>query len=216
MKILCVNTAFPIAQIAFENNGKYTEKEIIAEAKSSEKVLPAIEEILSIQNVVPKNLEFLAVVVGPGSFTGLRIGVAIAKGFACANPLKLIALNSLDLMAFEFIKNNPQQSNFYCIQNALSGRYFVAEYLNGERVGECYMSNNLPEKGFFVGLEHEKLNFITEDESIDIHSNYIKPSAEMLMQLTKKYIAKEMFTKLENLAPIYLRLSQAEENLKNK
>lgn len=209
MKILCVNTAFPVAQIVFENNGEYTEKEIVAEAKSSEKVLPAIEEILNTQNIAPKNLNFLAVVVGPGSFTGLRISVAIAKGFACANPLKLIAINSLDLMAFEFFQSNPKQSNFYCVQNALSGRYFIAEYDNGERVGECYMSNNLPQ-GFLVGLECEEINFISEN------SKHIKLSAKSLMQFSKKYIADEMFTKLEDLAPVYLRLSQAEENLNKK
>lgn len=209
MKILCLNTAFPTAQIACEFNGKNVFEEIDAKAKSSENVLPAIEKILSSNDLLPVNLSHVAVVTGPGSFTGLRIGVAIVKGIACVHTnLKIISINSLDLMAFQHIKTNKAESDFYCILNALSGRYFLAKYNeNNKRTGDCLLTEKLPEDISLVGLETENLSVAT---------SFIKVEPKTILEFSKKLISEGKFTSLENLEPFYLRLSQAEENLIKK
>lgn len=249
MKILCLNTAFKTAQIACEFEAKKVFKEIDAEAKSSENVLPAIENILSSNNLTPENLTHIGVVVGPGSFTGLRIGVAIVKGFVCVFPsLKIVSANSLDFMAFQFVQENQlniqgenanvqkeqiyknesfdnikssqenqefesqklqgifsEQKEFYCALNAFSGKYFLARYNEkGERLGDCLLTENLPDNSIVIGLESENL--------INVNK-FIKLRPEYLLSFIKEFINKKEFTSLEKLNPFYLRLSQAEENL---
>jgi len=208
MKILCLNTAFPTATICLENGNKKTFKMLDANSKSSEKVLPQIEEILTAENLKIGDIDYIAVVVGPGSFTGLRIGVALVKGFMCSFPnLKNVAINSLDLMAFEFAKTIDAKTDFYCLQNALSGRFFLAKYSTaGKPISEYLLVNELP-SGYLVGLESENL---------DIANHFIKLDPENLLALAKNKITEKKFTKLNDLTPIYLRLSQAEENLLKK
>jgi len=207
MKILCLNTAFPTATICLENGNKKTFKMLDANSKSSEKVLPQIEEILTAENLKIGDIDYIAVVVGPGSFTGLRIGVALVKGFMCCFPnLKTVAINSLDLMAFVFAKTGTN-SDFYCLQNALSGRFFLAKYSGaGRPLSDYLLVNELP-SGNLVGLESENL---------DIANHFIKLDPENLLALAKNKITEKKFTKLNDLTPIYLRLSQAEENLLKK
>lgn len=209
MNLLCISTAFSEANVCLESNGKINYRTLDANAKSSENVLPQIEDILTTNNLRVADLDYIAVVVGTGSFTGTRIGVALAKGFmACNEKIKAVAINSLDLMAFEWTKNNNETSNFYCVQNALSGRFFVAKYTkNGERIGECTLENYLPEDAKKISLEVENL---TETEE------KITLTPENLVIYAKKLIKKGEFTTKHILAPIYLRLSQAEENLLKK
>ncbi|MDD4816055.1 MAG: tRNA (adenosine(37)-N6)-threonylcarbamoyltransferase complex dimerization subunit type 1 TsaB [Clostridia bacterium] len=207
MKILCLNTAFSMATICLENNGKKVLKTLDANAKSSEKVLPEIENILVLENLKIADIDFVAVVVGPGSFTGIRIGVALVKGFMCCFPnLKVVAINSLDLMAFEFAKTQNKKE-FFCIQNALSGRFFVAKFDNlGKPISENLLTNEVP-KGVLVGLETEKL---------EMANHYVFLTPENLLEFANAKIKSQNFVDLNNLTPIYLRLSQAEENLLKK
>lgn len=208
MKILCLNTAFGVATVCLENEGKKVFATLDADAKSSEKVLPQIEEVLLKENLKIADIDYVAVVVGPGSFTGLRIGVALAKGFMCCFPnLKAVAINSLDLMAYEYVKINKSENDFFCIQNALSGRFFVAKYnKSGEQKGEYKLINELPQ-GILVGLESEKL---------DVATCLISLNPKNLLSLAKTKPQSKNFVDINNLSPIYLRLSQAEENLLKK
>ncbi len=60
---------------------------------------PAVAELLTRMDVSPAQLSALAVAVGPGSFTGLRIGLALAKGLALAQRLPLVGVPTLDILA---------------------------------------------------------------------------------------------------------------------
>lgn len=205
MKILCLNTAFNIADIVLENDGKIVKSCLNASAKTSESVMPEIDRILQQENLKISDLNIISVVVGTGSFTGIRIGVALVKGMVAVFPnIKIIAVNSLDLMAYEFVKKNSKlKENFAVVQNALSGRFFVKEFdSNGNQIKKEELVTELP-KCKLVGLECENLGF---DEEITF-------SPENLLNFSLKQIQEQKFVSVQELAPIYLRLSQAEENL---
>ena len=145
----------------------------------------------------------MAVVVGPGSFTGIRIGVGLVKGMYMANKnLKLVSICSLDLMAHIFAQTNPKKE-FWCIIDALSGNIFVCKYNEkGERLTEPKMltGDNINElSGTIVGLKSDNL---------DISTNQIEFTPQALMSLALCKIKNNEFTEENKLLPIYLRKSQ--------
>lgn len=205
MNILCLNTAFKTATIAVRGK-KTVFINLDASAKSSENVLPAIENALMSAGIEIGDVDCVGVVVGPGSFTGVRVGVALVKGFmACFPKLKVVAINSLDLMAFEWQKTG-KTSEFCAVQNALSGRFFVKEYQSFLPKTEASLEKNLP-SAFKVGLKSEALSEVDA---------YVEPSEKTLLEMTENLIKENQFVSKSQLAPVYLRLSQAEENLLKK
>lgn len=204
MKILCINTAFAVASLALDIDGKTDFVVLDANAKSSEKVLPAIDNLLQKNGITIGDIDIISVVVGPGSFTGVRIGVALVKGFCVALPnIRVVAVNSLDLMAWEFAKSLPQE-NFCAIQNALGGRFFVREFnQNGAPVGNAHLVQELP--------AHTKVGL--RAEGLSEADAFVDALPQMLLEITKKAIESNDFVAPAKLEPVYLRLSQAEENL---
>ena len=204
MRVLCLNTAFKNADVVLNNNGKVFCSRISASAKSSECVLPEIDKLLMNAGLGVSDLDVIAVVVGTGSFTGVRIGVSLVKGLVAVFPsIKIVAINSLDLMAYEFVKKNNPKTDFYAVQNALSGRFFVKKFnKNAEPIESENLALVYPE-GLRVSLEFEG---IEAEHQIDF-------SLENLLGFAKNKIEQNEFVSLNDLAPIYLRKSQAEENL---
>ena len=127
--MLAINTAFMTANLALKTpEGVTVLKDIDAKSKHSENVLKTIDEMCMQANENVLDVGTIAVVVGPGSFTGLRIGVAIAKALGCVNnELKFVGMSSLELMAYIYVNNFKPKGNFVCVLNALSGLYFVAK-----------------------------------------------------------------------------------------
>lgn len=70
-----------------------------AHRESNTRLLPEVKRICEKHNVKPENFSCLAVGCGPGSFTGVRIALATAKGIATAQGIPLIAINTLDAVA---------------------------------------------------------------------------------------------------------------------
>ena len=95
----------------------------------SQTLLPAVDSLLTRTNVSRRQVDKLAVCVGPGSFTGLRIGVATAKGLAMALNVKVVTLSSLQVVAASVIPAPAPESPpvFACI-NARRGTVYTASY----------------------------------------------------------------------------------------
>lgn len=102
MQLLAIETCFGKFSIALFKN-----RELIAyfasteQTKQAEELIPAIEKLLAEHQVAYKDLSAIAVCIGPGSFTGLRIGLAAAKGFALALGCELIGVSSLEAAIYK-------------------------------------------------------------------------------------------------------------------
>lgn len=207
MNILCINTAFQKANIALSYNNKNYFIETDSTAKHSENLLLEIEKLL--ENVKQKDetsydvlnkINVLSIVVGPGSFTGLRIGIATAKAILLTHcNMKICAINSLELIASLSAKNEKTP-----IIDGLSGYYFIAKY---DKHFNCLLAPIMisQEEVYTLSnlVSHEKLPFKTE---------IITLSSESLLNLTCKKILQNNFTTESQLIPLYLRPSQAEVN----
>jgi tRNA threonylcarbamoyladenosine biosynthesis protein TsaB len=96
--------------------------------RHTEELMPAISGMFALAGVTPSDLTAVAVAIGPGSFTGLRVGVAAAKGLALAQDLKLVGVPTLDVTAY------PHQSQpipVVAVAQAGRGRVYWAPYAHG-------------------------------------------------------------------------------------
>lgn len=206
--LLAISSSTKKAYIALKTEKFSDFCEIDANCKQSENILYQIDELLSRHEMTIDDINNIAVVVGPGSFTGVRIGVALVKGFCAGNrEINVYPVSSFDFMA-ETVE--APQEDFVCVINALSGLYFIKKFdKNKKAISKESMitAEELADiKGKKIGLEEE-----------NVCERKIELNAEALLALSQKVISEEKSVKPEHLTPIYLRNSQAEENLnKNK
>jgi tRNA threonylcarbamoyladenosine biosynthesis protein TsaB len=98
--ILSIDTATPLCSVAIHNNGQLGYScESQEEGVHGKKLTRLIEKALAEAGIQAKDLSAIAISNGPGSYTGLRIGLATAKGLCFGLDLPLIALNTLEIMA---------------------------------------------------------------------------------------------------------------------
>lgn len=211
--MLAINTAFMTANLALKApNGQIDLKDIDAKSKHSENVLKTIDLMCEQAGISVTDLKTLAVVVGPGSFTGLRIGTAIAKALYCVeNNLKLIAISSLELMAYIASKKKLVDGNFVCVINALSNLFFVCKF---DKNGIKISNEQMIEKAEFDLIKEDKVVLKGDLPFGDFVEIEITGQDFLDFALLKE--SKKEFVSEQNLVPVYLRLSQAEDMLAKK
>ena len=91
----------------------------------SETLLPAVEEVLSLAGLVRRDVQAIAVGTGPGAFTGLRVGLATFKGWACASCLPLLPVPSLDAVAVSSLKEGKE---VIVLADARKGEVYACRY----------------------------------------------------------------------------------------
>ena len=205
--MIALSTAFKTALIGISLDGCEKTFELEANCKHSENLLLSIDKLLDEMNKSIQENDSYAVVVGPGSFTGVRIAISLVKGFLAGDEnKKIVTLTSFELMAYTYINKFRPNEDFACVIDGLSGLYFVCEFdKNGIQTGkERILSHedyqNLKVKK--IGLTEESISC---DEKIDL-------SALDLLTLAKDKFLSGKLSKLEELLPLYLRKSQAEES----
>jgi tRNA threonylcarbamoyladenosine biosynthesis protein TsaB len=113
--ILSIETSAKVCSVALHKSGKLiTSSEILIEKSHSKLITVIAEELLSRTEFSFSQLDAVAVSKGPGSYTGLRIGVSVAKGFCYALDKPLIAVNTLEALAYGVIKNSVSKDFIYC------------------------------------------------------------------------------------------------------
>ena len=99
--ILCLETATPICSVALnESCCTIALRETEGQNAHSEKITNFIREVMEVAHIEYSQLDAIAVSKGPGSYTGLRIGVSTAKGICYAADLPLMAIDTLEAMAY--------------------------------------------------------------------------------------------------------------------
>ena len=101
MKVLGIDTATMMGSIGLiDDEGAIAEYSLNIRATHSERLMPAIDRLLKDSGIMPKDIDGFAVSIGPGSFTGLRIGLATVKGFAMGCNKPVAAVSTLEALAF--------------------------------------------------------------------------------------------------------------------
>ncbi len=103
MKLLALDTSTKVAGVALMEEGMLVcEANLNSGLTHSERLMPLVDQCFRLAGWQPAELDAIAVVAGPGSFTGVRIGVATAKGMAEALGKPVVAVNTLEVLAAGF------------------------------------------------------------------------------------------------------------------
>ena len=130
MLILAFDCSSPAGCVALLEGSQVLAREALDPAKRSANTLaPAIEKALHDAGMLFKDLDLVATTVGPGSFTGLRVGVTMAKTLAYALKCDVIGLNTLDVLAAQAVQAGlPSQSVLHAVLDAQRKELFLGRY----------------------------------------------------------------------------------------
>ncbi|HIC91766.1 MAG TPA: tRNA (adenosine(37)-N6)-threonylcarbamoyltransferase complex dimerization subunit type 1 TsaB [Syntrophaceae bacterium] len=223
MRILAIDTATHLQSVALidgeELIAEYTFNCPVTHAKL---LVGTIELLLRNSNLTIDHIDGLAVSLGPGSFTGLRIGVSTVKGLALASAKSVVGVPTLDALAF----NVPFTRNLICpIIDAKKGEVYTALYRMDEIKGLIKMTENLVmDPRVLLETIHEPVIFT--GEGIKIYGMLINKTLGKLatfapVQVRTVHAASVAYLGLSkfkqciiqdvaSLAPIYIRPSEAE------
>lgn len=197
LKRLVIDSATKYLYVAlYEDNkclGKYYES---GNNDHSTKLMIEIERIFSINNTKVANLDEIIIGIGPGSYTGLRIGVVVAKMFGWNNDIPVRTISSLALMASSYEGTEYILSEI----DARRGNSFIGLYKNEG-------------KGLVLAKEEILMNL--EEFKNSIENPYIVLSkGEMHMEKILNSNLLLDVSDIHSLSPNYLRITEAERNLK--
>lgn len=194
MKILAIDTTSENLVIAFYDEGEiksYISQE--GSKKHNSLLMPSIEKLLSENNCNIEDVDYFACVVGPGSFTGIRIGVSTIKALSFATGKKAVAITSFEELAYGI-----KEDEFYVAIDCRHNAYYFAKYKNDYAFEvDC---------GEIDGDELDKKDCLVIKKSG-------ASDPQKLIAVVKEKIAQNMF---ENITPYYLKKSQAEREYENK
>ena len=217
-KILHIETAVNVCSIVIADEGKILSvKESYEPRVHASMTAVFIKEAMEESGLSFKELDAIAVSKGPGSYTGLRIGVATAKGLCFTLEKPLIAINTLKAMAASFLINNPSIYKDQLLVPLIDARRM--------EVYGCVLDQQL---NYIEQTKAEVLNmnsFMTSPETpriifgdgaaktIEIYNQYnnvkiiddFKHSALGLVNLSCEYYQKGRFEELAYFEPYYLK-----------
>jgi len=129
MKILSIDTSSDICGVALlENDNLIDDNSISNGMTHSENLMPLISELLKRNNIELKEINLIACSVGPGSFTGIRIGVSTAKAFAEVNNIKIAEVTSLETLSQNIENSDTKVSLIDARNNQVYCGIFDKEY----------------------------------------------------------------------------------------
>lgn len=224
MLVLSIDTATLVSSVALATQDKLLAELVIQTRKThSETLMPHIAELLRMARIDKADIEGIAVSLGPGSFTGLRIGLATAKAMAYALKIPIVGISTFETLAYncpmpgiylspllDAQKNNVYQSVFSWQQGSL------VEILPARVVGieQAVKEASLMDKPVVMlgeaavmyrqKIEAEGTNLIFPPQHIVI------PHAGAVAVLGCNLLLKGISHDVMNLEPVYIRRSEAE------
>lgn len=214
--ILSIETSTSVCSVALHAAGKLVAYQTVAIARShAESLLPMINHLLQLSHHTAKDLQGIAISEGPGSYTGLRIGAATATGLCYALGLPLIAVNTLEAMAYAVQPMNitkalccpmidARRMEVYCLLvNATNN---ILEAAHPHVVTEHSFENWLSEHTLlFFGDGAAKCKPILAHHQHAIFIEGIYPSAQQIGVLAYTHFQQNKFADISLFSPQYLK-----------
>lgn len=231
MRILAIESSALTASVAIADGDTLVAEYTINHKKThSQTILPMIDAITEITETDCGNIDLIAVSNGPGSFTGLRIGAATGKGLALALNKPMVAVPTLEAMAFNLVDDkrlicpvmDAKRKHLY------SGLYYFDNGKLVEKIKQCLISY----EDLTKQLNELDCEVVFLGDGIDVAEEYFRENLSCRYSFAPLHIrtqragavafaAMRMYeegrvTDSDNFSPDYLRPSQAEREHDNK
>ena len=217
MKILALDTSTKFLCLAIlRQDGEIFKFNRDLDKRHSELLIPTIEKLIKLSKVPLEGIDYLAIGKGPGSFTGLRIGLSTIKGFAFALGVPIVSISSLDVIA-----KNINVDGYVCVivdarRNLIYNCLYRIKGGSIKRVSPYRLSGvrdliRLVKPFRKVIFTADAINLYRQDIQKALKRNaefadeslwYPKPLG--LLNSAKEKIKNKEFTKPEKLLPLYL------------
>lgn len=226
MLVLAIDTATKIGSVALydDKTGVIGEINLYVKVNHSNVIMDAVDSLFKLSGLNIKDVDRIAVTIGPGSFTGIRIGTAIAKGLAYSLKKPIVGVNELDVLAH---MGENREDIIVPLIDARKERVYFSKYRYIDNIllrEEEYKDGELREilddlkgkKVTFIGdgaIVNEKLinEILEKDYTIFSKANSI-PRAGIAAQISLHLPEDNLYT----LEPLYVNKSQAEREKEEK
>ena len=224
MKILSIDTASDLCTVAVLEDKKCIKEIIVSDARNhSEKIMPVIEQALHETNLTLKDINFIVCDKGPGSFTGIRIGVGTVLAFQDSLNIPCIGISSLEALAYNVKKDGLICSLIDAKNNNVYLGLFKLE--NNVYTQLCDLEFRTIDEAISILKEYTSpISFVGDGATT--HKDILKTNFENCLFADKNELSSyslgiagfETYKKgiQTSLMPLYLRKSQAERALEEK
>ena len=225
MRILAIDTSGRLASCSLYEDGR----EVASCTRDSQMdhsrtILPLCEEMVRAQGLTFKDIDAYAAAVGPGSFTGIRIGVALAKGMAFPKGIPTVGVLSTEALAWPY-RSYPGE--VAAVLDARRNRVFCGIYQNGKPKGDIEVIDveELPKK---LTMQNTAPMLVGDgalmcyNQLIERYPMALAPTmlreirASAVAEIGEREFLAGRAVKAADLRPVYVQMSQAERTLKEK
>lgn len=211
MKILAFDTSTSVGSIALSvGKNIIAESSIYSPKTHSETLLPTIDKILKKAKILIHEIDAIAISIGPGSFTGLRIGLSTAKGICFGLKIPLIPICTLMSLANN-VQKIPKNRKICPVLDAGRGNFYSAIY--SSNLDEILKPNLFTKEELLNQINSDTIFVGQNIEGLQNEFYLNEPTAASLVDIIHKKDLKPVYdyNQIANLQPMYIRKSSAEE-----
>ena len=231
MKLLAIESSGLVASAAvFADDTIVAEFTVNNKQTHSQTLLPMIDQVVTMSGIDLKEIDAIATTSGPGSFTGLRIGAATAKGLGLALHKPIVPITTLEALAFRLA---GREGNICPMMDARRNQVYAGVYRVGDMLLECVTGQKAVSIEDYIAELNDLGDPVTVlGDGVPVFQEKIKQCEGLLYRfcadsvryqrassvtaLGKKYYEQGRQMKAAEFAPMYLRLSQAERERMEK
>lgn len=200
MKYLAIDTTGDLVVTAVNGDRRAVRYLKGCHTQHSLTLMPYVEECLTEVGLELGDADFFSAVVGPGSFTGIRIGVSSIKAFCLATGKGALSLTSFDCLAYD--DNAPEKA--FCVVDAAHDNFYCAAYdCKKLTVAPCFLSKQ-------EVSERSTGYTVVSDKELDFSDFYLADRVKGFERAVEAL--KDKASSSDMLVPLYVKKSQAEES----
>ena len=217
MTILGLETSTAVCSVGLFRDGMPEIEQSLRESHiHSEKVLTLVEQVMRVGGIALSQLDAIAVSIGPGSFTGLRIGLSTAKGLSFALGKPLVAVSTFDAIAEAVRRVHQNAQGFTVVVDAKKEEWYIGQF----GVADGKATASMPVE---VGSNEEVLTTVRRHASFLVLTDRVAAATQLIggalviedvhaycrggvvASLAREKVLKKEFSDVAELEPVYLK-----------
>ena len=220
--ILCFDVSNNNCSVAISRDQEILSfEQELSPSMQAERLMVMVENALLNAQVSYQDIDYLGVTVGPGSFTGIRIGLASAKGILYASKIKGVAISNFETSYYRLCEQITEYDIAIILLNAYRNQVYIQEFLPDGSSKDPKLLDTSSVKDFF---ESQKARIVCAGNGIEAVYNEIKDIQDITIlprfsTIKASHIARLVHTKIKTgminktIEPLYIRLPDAIRSL---